>query len=127
MPTTRRSLLKGAALASAAAAAAQTPASWFDKPMRWSQLTLAEDDPGSFDPKFWLDFFRRIHSDAICLSAGGCIAYYPTKIPYHYKSKWMGSTDPFGDMVKGCRDLGMAVVARTDPHAIHDDAAKAHP
>ena len=36
---------------------------WFDKPMRWAQLTLVENDPGSFDPDFWLDYFRRVRAD----------------------------------------------------------------
>ena len=49
--------------------------------MRWAQLTLVEDDPGKFDLAFWLDYFRRTHSDAVCLSAGGCVAYYPTEVP----------------------------------------------
>jgi hypothetical protein len=35
--------------------------------------------------------------------------------------------DPFGELVAGCRKMGMVVVARTDPHSIRDDAAKAHP
>jgi len=43
---------------------------WFDRPMRWAQLTLAENDPGTYDVNFWLDYFRRTHSDAACLSAG---------------------------------------------------------
>ena len=59
---------------------------WFDRPMRWAQLTLVENDPGHYDPEFWLDYFRRIHADAACLSAGGCVAYYPTKVPLHYRS-----------------------------------------
>jgi len=42
--------------------------SWVDRPMRWAQLTLVEDDPGKFDVSFWLDYFRRTHSDAVCLS-----------------------------------------------------------
>ena len=29
----------------------------------------------------------------------------------------MGPGDPFGELVKGCRDLGMVVLARTDPVA----------
>ena len=37
---------------------------WVDRPMRWAQLTLVEDDPGQFDLPFWLDYFRRTHSDA---------------------------------------------------------------
>jgi beta-galactosidase GanA len=39
----------------------------------------------------------------------------------------MKDTDPFGRLVEGCRKKGMVVVARTDPHSIRDDAAKAHP
>ena len=100
---------------------------WYDRPMRWAQLAFAEDDPGNYDPVFWLDYFRRIHADAACLSAGGCVAFYPTQIPLHYRSKWLGNRAPFGEMVKGCRNLGMNVIGRTDPHATHQDVYEAHP
>jgi hypothetical protein len=100
---------------------------WSDRPMRWAQLTLVENDPGRYDRQFWLDYFARVHADAACLSAGGVVAYYPTRIPLHHRSAWMGSTDPFGDLVAGCRRLGMAVIARTDPHAVHQDVYDAHP
>ena len=103
------------------------PAGWFDRPMRWVQLTLVENDPGRFDPAFWLDYFRRLHADAATLSAGGIVAYYPTKVPLHHRSAWLGSSDPFGALVQGCRALGMQVVARTDPHAVRDDVRIAHP
>src|SRR5882672_11932392 len=96
--TTRRRFLQSSMLAAAGAAvgpldvrrasAAELPVApnWIDKPMRWAQLTLVEDDPGKFDPKFWLDYFKRTKSDAVCLSAGGCVAYYPTKVPFHHRS-----------------------------------------
>ena len=95
--------------------------------MRWAQLTLVENDPGQYDPRFWLDYFRRTHSDAACLSAGGCVAYYPTKIPLHYRSAWLDGLDPFGDLVAGCRKMDMVVIARTDPHAARQDVCDAHP
>ena len=101
--------------------------SWIDRPMRWAQLTLAENDPGTFDVKFWLDYFERTKADAVCLSAGGCVAYYPTSVPFHHRSQWLGNSDPFGELVAGCRKLGMVVVARTDPHATYDDVQAAHP
>jgi hypothetical protein len=100
---------------------------WFDKPMRWVQLTLVENDPGRFDPRFWLDYFRRLHADAATLSAGGIVAYYPTEVPLHHRSAWLGDTDPFGTLVTGCRALNMNVVARVDPHAVRDEVRKAHP
>src|ERR1035437_1499244 len=95
---TRRQFLKTTTVAGAAVTLAQftphlfaaeaqpaSPAptpSWVDKPMRWAQLTLVEDDPGKFDLAFWLDYFKRTKSDAVCLSGGGCVAYYPTQIPF---------------------------------------------
>jgi len=135
MPTNRREFLQNAALASClfdiagdqSVSAAPEPEPWFDRPMRWAQLTLVEDDPGKYDPSFWLNYFKRTHSDAACLSAGGCVAYYPTKIPLHYRSKWLGQTDAFGELVLGCRQLNMNVIARTDPHAAHQDVYDAHP
>ena len=100
---------------------------WYKSATRWTQLTLAEDDPVKFDPAFWIDVFKRTKSNATCLSAGGYIAYYPSKVPYHYVSKFIGDTDPFGTLVEGARKLDMHVMARVDPHAIHQDAADAHP
>ena len=76
--SSRRSFIKLTGLAGAAGivsgtpwrrlVAAQTSAagmptpSWVDKPMRWAQLTLVEDDPGKFNPNFWLDYFKRTKS-----------------------------------------------------------------
>ena len=126
----RRGFLGAAALAAFtrnSAAAAGSNDGWFSRPMRWAQLTLVEDDPGKYDLSFWLDYFQRTHSDAACLSAGGCVAFYPTKIPLHYRSQLLGDRDCFGDLVAGCRKLGMNVIARTDPHACHQDVYNAHP
>ncbi len=94
---------------------------------RWAQITLAEDDPEHFDADFWLQLMRDSKSNATCISAGGYVAYYPTQLEYHHRSKYLGDTDPFGTLVDGARKLGMSVMARVDPHAIHADAAAAHP
>ena len=96
--------------------------------MRWAQVAFVEDDPGNYDLQFWLDYFKRCHVDAVCLSAGGCVAFYPTKVPLHYASKFMKpGTDPFGDFVAGCRKMGLNVIARTDPHSAHQPVFDAHP
>jgi hypothetical protein len=137
----RRKFLQGSALTAAGAAFGtfelrlsvgadinqESGPDWIDKPMRWAQLTLVEDDPGKFDPSFWLDYFKRTKSDAVCLSAGGCVAYYPTKVPFHHPSAWLADRDVFGELVAGCRRLGMVVIGRTDPHATYDDVQAAHP
>ena len=94
---------------------------------RWVQLTFAENDPAHFDGDFWSRLMRDCRTNAVCISAGGYIAYYPTRIPFHYRSQYLGDTDPFGAVVESARALDMHVMARVDPHAVHADAAAAHP
>jgi len=62
----REWMIETSALAAAGTAfSRQSPdKGWFDRPMRWVQLAFVEDDPGRYDPGFWLDYFKRIHADA---------------------------------------------------------------
>lgn len=130
---TRREALSAAAAAAAFPVAAQRsaglppPPAWCERPMRWAQVAFTEDDPGNYDLNLWLDFFREIHADAACLSAGGVVAFYPTRIPLHYRSRYLGDGDAFGEFVAGCRKLGMNVIARTDPHACLEEVFAKHP
>jgi len=113
-----------------AGALAQTrqPVSWADRPMRWGQLTLVDNDPGTYDARWWIDYFKRTHCDAVCLSAGGSICYYPTAIPYHYKSAWMKEgMDPFGELVDGCRQSGHGDSRAGRPALDPQRCRRAHP
>jgi hypothetical protein len=118
-----------AALLSAHSEPADAPdANPFDRAMRWGQLAFVENDPGRYDPQFWLDYFARTHCDAVTLSAGGVVAFYPTRVPFHRPSAWMTEgMDPFGELANACRQRGLLVLARVDPHAVYDDARAAHP
>src|SRR5437588_726493 len=123
---TRRKLLVTSTLATAGAAfgaqLAGGDAGWFDKPMRWAQLNSTEDDAAEMDIGFWMDYFKRIHADGLCITAGGVVAFYPTKVKYHHPSQWLSKRpDYFSQVLDGCKKLGMVVIARTDPHATYDD------
>ncbi|WP_373330760.1 alpha-amylase family protein [Salmonirosea aquatica] len=100
---------------------------WLDGPMRWAQLAFVERDPGHYDPDFWLAYFKRIHADGALLSAGGVVAFYPTEIPLHHRSQYMGDADTLGYLVEGCKKLGMKIMLRTDPHATRQGTFDAHP
>jgi hypothetical protein len=100
---------------------------WFDDTMRWAQLTLTDTDPGTYDPDFWLDYFRECRCDGAVISSGGYLAFHPTDIPYHRRASTLGDLDSFGYLVEGCRRMGMAVLCRTDAHATHEEARRDHP
>lgn len=123
--------LAGIAPASLWSAAAQSGAgpvpTWASKPRRWFQLALVEDDPLHYSRDFWLDYFKRTRTEGVCLSGGGCVAYYPTEVPFHHRSAWLKERDVLGELIDGSRKQGMSVLVRTDPHATWADTKQAHP
>lgn len=137
----RRDLVKGiagaagvAAMAGAqpfsAAAFTAAPADgkgWEWEPMRWVQIVATEDDPGRYDKQFWLDFLRRTKTEGVCLSAGGVTAFYPTKVPFHTRSPFLGNGDMFGELTHACKAMGIRVLGRVDPHAGRADMLAANP
>jgi hypothetical protein len=44
---------------------------WFAKSMSWAQLTLTDDDSGTFDPDLLFKYFRDIRTQGAVLSTGG--------------------------------------------------------
>ena len=84
---------------------------------RWSRTIPAS----SIRPSGWTTSGART-ADAACLSAGGFVAYYPTQDPSAPPQRVAGRhAIRSATLVAGCRKLGMVVVARTDPHAVHED------
>jgi hypothetical protein len=100
---------------------------WANNAMRWAQVAFTEEDPPRYDPNFWFDFFKKTHVEAVCLSAGGDIAFYPTKVPLHKRARDLGDRDMLGEMIKGCRAQNISVITRVDPHAMSEEAYAAHP
>ena len=100
---------------------------WYRNVKREAMLFMAESDPPAYDHDFWLDYFEKTKVDTVNLCAGGIVAFYPTKLRFQRKSKWMGSGDPFGGIAKAVRERGLNLIARIDPHATHREAYEEHP
>jgi type 1 glutamine amidotransferase len=100
---------------------------WEWEPMRWVQICATEDDPGRYDRQFWQDFLRRTATQGVCLSAGGVTAFYPTQVPLHYRSPYLGDGDMLGELVEVAKSMDIRVLARVDPHATRADTLAAQP
>ncbi len=118
-------LLGGAFVVANAEDHPQAP--WYQQAMRWGQVNINELDARRFDVKWWIDFFQRCHVDGITVNAGGFVAYYPTRIPLHTRSRFLGGRDLFGEIVTAARQAHLHVLARFDPSYQREDFYKAHP
>jgi len=127
----REFLLASGALVSGAFLGAQqarpSDAPWYTRARRCGHSNFVENDPQVFNIDEWVDYWSSLKVDAVTLSAGGMMAFYPTKIPLHHKSKFLGDRDLFGDFAKALKKKGIRVIARIDPKSNYGDAVRAHP
>ena len=129
MPISRRDLILSSAVLPCAFGA-QAPGSrvpWYMTMRRCGQVNFNEQDPEKLDIASWLDYWTSLKLDALLLNAGGIMAFYPTRIPYHHRSQFLGNRDLFGDFTKAAKARGVRVVARLDCNYAYEEAFKAHP
>jgi len=145
--TPRRKFLKQTAVATAAIAGSRylrfaqasaadiAPASvansssqpWYTRATRWMQTNIAELDITRYDIPWWREQWARTKTQGIVVNAGGIVAFYPTKIPFHPKAQFLGDGDLFGDLLTAARADGIAVFARMDSNGAPDETYQAHP
>ena len=128
MTLSRREWLE---VAFAGVALAQGPAGhavpWYQTMRRCGQVNFNERDPIELNIDDWLDYWTSLKINALLLNAGGIVAFYPTRIPYHHKSQYLGNRDLFGDFAKAAKNRGIRVVARLDCNYAWEEAWTAHP
>jgi len=100
---------------------------WYATMRRCGQLNLNERDPLTLDVKSWIDYWASLKLDALLLNGGGIVAFYPTNVPYHHRSEFLGSRDLFGELAAATKSRNMRLVARMDCNYAYEDALKAHP
>jgi len=111
----------------ATSSVSQNTAPWFRRITRWGQTNITEKDPIIYDIDWWRGHWKKTQVQGVIINAGGIVAYYPTKIPYHYQAPYLQGRDLFGDLCKAAHNDGLVVFARMDSNAAHEDFYKAHP
>jgi hypothetical protein len=94
---------------------------------RCGQINFNERDPLTLDVEAWGDYWASLKVDAVLLGGGGIVAFYPTEVPHHHRSEFLGARDLFGEMAAAVRRRGMRVVARMDGNYAYEEALRARP
>src|SRR5215472_8666330 len=90
--------------------AADTTVPWQRKIRRVGQTNMTEHDPAVLDVQQWADYWASLKVDAVLVSVTGILAFYPTKVPFHRKSKFLGKRDLFGECAKAAKQRGIRVI-----------------
>jgi len=114
-------------LGNMAAEADKSSTPWYASMRRCGQINYNERDPLTMDVEAWGDYWASLKVDAVLLNGGGIVAFYPTQVPYHHRSQFLGTRDLFGEMVAAMKRRSIRAVARMDCNLAYEDALKGHP
>src|SRR5215469_5685532 len=118
-------IVTGADGAESPAAAPDVP--WHQRLRRAGQLNFNERDPLELDVQRWADTWAELKVDAVFVSVTGIIAFYPTSVPLHRRSKFLGNRDLFGECCAAAKQRGIRVIGRYSPDLQWDEALAARP
>jgi hypothetical protein len=100
---------------------------WMREPVRWVQTNLRETD-AALDPKRLIEQMVDYRANVLHFSMGGIVAFYPTKVPFHYASAYLpAGKDLMGEIVQLAHANGIRVVGRFDLSKTRKEVFDAHP
>ena len=100
---------------------------WYRRVYRWGQTNITELDPIRYDIAWWRAHWRRTRIQGVIVNAGGIVAYYPSRYPLHYRARYLGERDLYGELVSAAREEGLAVLARMDSNRADERFYVEHP
>jgi len=97
------------------------------EPVRWVQTNLRETD-ARMDPKRVVGQIADFRANVLHFSMGGIVAFYPTRVPFHYPSPYLPEgRDLMGEIVGLAHARGIRVVGRFDLSKTRKEVFDAHP
>jgi len=100
---------------------------WHQRIRHVGQVNFNERDPVELDVEAWADYWASAKVDVVLVSVTGILAFYPTRVPFHRRSRFLGERDLFGACTRAAKKRGLRVVARLSPDLQWDDALGPHP
>lgn len=113
--------------ASMAALPSKAATLWHQRVRRVGQVNFSEKDVAEADVEAWAGYWAECRVDAVQINVTGMIAFYPTDVPFHKRSRWLGGRDFFGECARAAKKRGIRVIGRLSPDLQWEDALEAHP
>lgn len=100
---------------------------WHTQSLRLAQINLREIDPGSLDVDWWMSYLSGSKVDVLSFNVGGSVAYYPSRLPGHPVTPFLGGRDVVGELTEAAKGKGIKVLGRLDFNRTGEALYHEHP
>ena len=99
---------------------------WKRNNLRVIQMNLPDYEAATLNADSVVADLTHYSANTLLINAGGIMAFYPTKLDFHYTNPYMKS-GVLGDIVKKCHENKIRVIVRFDFSRVHESIYQAHP
>jgi uncharacterized lipoprotein YddW (UPF0748 family) len=99
---------------------------WKANNLRVIQTNLPAYEAATLDPDSLVADLIHFSANTLIINAGGIMAFYPTKLEYHYTNPYM-KENMLGDVIEKCHENGIRVIVRFDFSRAHKSVFDKHP
>ena len=99
---------------------------WKSNRLRVIQVNLPDYEAATLVPDSLVEDLVNYSANTVIINAGGIMAFYPTKLPFHYINPYM-KPSMLGDVITRCHKKNIKVIVRFDFSRVHESIFKAHP
>ncbi|MCF0053558.1 family 10 glycosylhydrolase [Dyadobacter sp. LJ53] len=99
---------------------------WKRNNLRVIQMNLPSYEAATINADSIVADLVTYSANTLLINAGGIMAFYPTKLDFHYINPFMQER-VLGDVIKKCHQNNIKVIVRFDFSRVHESIYKAHP
>ncbi|MET3125071.1 hypothetical protein ABID42_000159 [Arcicella rosea] len=99
---------------------------WKRNNLRVIQTNLPDYEAATLNPDSLVKDLVDFSANTLIINAGGIMAFYDTKLDFHYKNPWM-KNNMLKEVVDKCHQKNIKVIVRFDFSRVHESIFKKHP
>ena len=99
---------------------------WKRNNLRVIQMNLPSYEAATINADSIVADLITYSANTLLINAGGIMAFYPTKLDFHYTNPFM-KENVLGDVIKKCHQNNIKVIVRFDFSRVHESIYKVHP
>jgi hypothetical protein len=100
---------------------------WKKNNLRVIQMNLPAYEGATINADSIVADLVQYSANTLLINAGGIMAFYPTKLDFHYPNPYSTDNNVLGDVIKKCHEKKIRVIVRFDFSRVHESIFKAHP
>jgi hypothetical protein len=99
---------------------------WKRNNLRMIQMNLPDYEAATINADAIVADLVKFSANTLLINAGGIMAFYPTKLEFHYQNPYVKS-NVLGEVIRKCHAQDIKVIVRFDFSRVHESIFKKHP